>query len=63
MQRLIGDGMAFIHAGGTIIKKNLEAGEVIKLDTGCLVAMTTGIDYDAIVSNVRSAIFGGEVYF
>ncbi len=64
MQRLIGDGMAFIHAGGTIIKKNLEAGEVIKLDTGCLVAMTTGIDYDVqFASNVRSAIFGGEGLF
>lgn len=61
MQRLVGDGLAFLHAGGTIIKKELSTGELLKLDTGCLVAMTTGIDYDVeFVGNLRSAIFGGE---
>ncbi|HHT45797.1 MAG TPA: TIGR00266 family protein [Firmicutes bacterium] len=64
MQRLVGDGLAFLHAGGTIIQKELEAGEIIKLDTGCLVAMTAGIDYDiAFVGNLKSAIFGGEGLF
>ena len=57
MQRLVGDGLAFLHAGGTIIKKELEAGEVL-VDTGCLVAMTAGIDYDVtFASNLQSAIF------
>lgn len=64
MQRLVGDGLAFLHAGGTIIKKELQAGEVIKLDTGCLVAMTAGIDYDVtFASNLQSALFGGEGLF
>jgi uncharacterized protein (TIGR00266 family) len=64
MQRLVGDGLAFLHAGGTIIKKELEAGEVLKLDTGCLVAMTADIDYDVtFASNLQSAIFGGEGLF
>ncbi len=61
MQRLVGDGLAFLHAGGTIIKKELRAGEVIKLDTGCLVAMTAGTDYDVeFAGNIKSAMFGGE---
>lgn len=64
MQRLVGDGLAFLHAGGTIIEKELQAGEVLKLDTGCLVAMTAGIDYDVtFASNLQSAIFGGEGLF
>lgn len=64
MQRLVGDGLAFLHAGGTIIKKELQDGEIMKLDTGCLVAMTAGIDYDvAFVGNLKSAIFGGEGLF
>lgn len=64
MQRLIGDGLVFLHAGGTIIKKELQAGEEIKLDTGCLVAMTSGIDYDVqFTGNLKSAIFGGEGLF
>ncbi len=64
MQRLVGDGLAFVHAGGTIIKKELQAGEMIKLDTGCLVAMTTTIEYDVqFAGNLKSAIFGGEVLF
>ena len=64
MQRLVGDGLVFFHAGGTIIKKELQAGEQIKLDTGCLVAMTAGIDYDvAFAGDLKSAIFGGEGLF
>jgi uncharacterized protein (AIM24 family) len=46
MQKLEGDGLAFMNAGGTIIKKDLAPGETIKLDTGCLVAMTQSVNYD-----------------
>ncbi|HHV45720.1 MAG TPA: TIGR00266 family protein [Tissierellia bacterium] len=64
MQRLIGDGLAFLHAGGTIIKKQLKPGETLKLDTGCLVAMTNTIDYDIeMVGGIKSALFGGEGLF
>ncbi len=64
MQRLIGDGLAFLHAGGTIIKKDLQPGEVLKLDTGCLVAMTTSVNYDVqMQGNIKSALFGGEGLF
>ncbi len=64
MQRLVGDGLAFLHAGGTIIKKELQAGEMLKLDTGCLVAMSTTVNYDVqFAGNVKSAIFGGEGLF
>jgi len=61
MQKLEGDGFAFMHAGGTIIKKDLEPGETIKLDTGCLVALTKTINYDVqFASNIKNALFGGE---
>ncbi|MDR7871341.1 MAG: AIM24 family protein [Tissierellaceae bacterium] len=64
MQRLIGNGLAFIHAGGTVIKKDLQPGEVLKLDTGCLVAMTSTVNYDIqMQGNVKSALFGGEGLF
>ncbi len=64
MQRLLGDGLAFMHAGGTIIEKELAPGEVLKLDTGCLVAMTPSVDYNVeFVGNVKSAFFGGEGLF
>jgi uncharacterized protein (TIGR00266 family) len=64
MQRLVGDGLSFLHAGGTIIKKELGVGEVLKLDTGCLVAMTEGVTYDVEFSgSLKSAIFGGEGLF
>lgn len=64
MQKLDGDGMAFLHAGGTIIKKQLTHGESLRIDTGCLVAMTPGIDFDIqFASDVKSAIFGGEGLF
>jgi len=61
MQKLEGDGLAFMHAGGTIVKKDLNAGETLKLDTGCLVALTKTVNYDIEFSNdVKTALFGGE---
>lgn len=64
MQKLEGDGMAFVHSGGFVIEKNLQAGEVIKIDTGCLVAFTSGVDYDIqFVKGVKNMIFGGEGLF
>lgn len=64
MQKLEGDGMAFVHAGGTIIERELQAGEVLKLDTGCLVAFTQTVDYDIeFVGGLRNAVFGGEGVF
>ncbi|WP_337017713.1 TIGR00266 family protein [Oceanobacillus massiliensis] len=64
MQKLEGDGMAFIHAGGTIQKKVLEPGEVLKVDTGCLVAMTASVDYNIeYIGGVKTALFGGEGLF
>jgi len=64
MQRLIGDGLVFLHAGGTVIQKELKSGEVFKLDTGCLVAMTNNINYNIeMQSNIKSALFGGEGLF
>lgn len=64
MQRLIGDGLTFLHAGGTIIEKKLEPKEVMRFDTGCLVAMTSTINYNVeFVKNVKSAFFGGEGLF
>lgn len=64
MQKLEGDGMAFVHAGGSIIEKRLELGEVLKIDTGCLVAFTRDVDYDIeMVRGVRNMIFGGEGIF
>ncbi|MDK2123189.1 TIGR00266 family protein [Parachitinimonas caeni] len=64
MQKLEGDGLAFIHAGGAIIEKNLAPGELLRLDTGCLVAMQQSVDYDIqFVGGVKSALFGGEGLF
>jgi len=64
MQKIEGDGMAFVHAGGNIVKKELVIGEVLHIDTGCLVAFTRDIDYDIeMVKGVRNMIFGGEGMF
>ncbi|WP_106495161.1 TIGR00266 family protein [Lentibacillus sp. Marseille-P4043] len=64
MQKLEGDGMAFVHAGGTIHKKVLEPGDVLKVDTGCLVAMTGNVDYDIeFIGGIKTALFGGEGLF
>src|SRR3954447_689658 len=64
MQKLEGDGLAFVHAGGTIIRKELQPGEVLRVDTGCLVAMTSNVDYNIeMVKGVKTALFGGEGLF
>ncbi|WP_195264424.1 MULTISPECIES: TIGR00266 family protein [unclassified Clostridium] len=64
LQKLEGDGLAFIHAGGTIVKKTLMPGETIKIDTGCLVAMTQNVNYDIqFVGGFKNAVFGGEGLF
>jgi uncharacterized protein (TIGR00266 family) len=64
LQRLDGDGKAFVHACGTIIKKELEPGETLRVDTGCLVALEQTVNYDIqFVGNVKTAIFGGEGLF
>lgn len=63
LQKLVGDGMAFIHAGGTVVRKDLQ-GETLRLDTGCLVAFTKGIDYSIeSAGNLKSMFFGGEGFF
>ena len=64
MQRLQGDGLAFVHAGGALLERTLAPGEVLRIDTGCLVAMQPSIDFDIqYVGNIKSAIFGGEGLF
>ncbi len=64
MQRLTGDGMALVHAGGTLAKRTLEPGEVLRLDTGCLVALEPHVDYDIeFVGGLKNTLFGGEGLF
>lgn len=64
MQKLEGDGMAFVHAGGTLARKELGAGEVLKVDTGCIVGFTQQVDYDIqFVGGIKNTIFGGEGLF
>jgi uncharacterized protein (TIGR00266 family) len=64
LQKLEGDGLAFIHAGGAIIEKTLEAGQTLRVDTGCVVAFSSSIDYDIqYVGGVKTALFGGEGMF
>jgi uncharacterized protein (TIGR00266 family) len=64
MQRLTGDGIAMVHAGGTLMRRALGAGEVLKLDTGCLVAITPNVDYDVqLVGGIKNTFFGGEGLF
>jgi len=64
MQRLTGDGIALVHAGGTIMSRTLQAGETIKLDTGCLVAIEKTITYDVqFIGGFKNAVFGGEGLF
>jgi uncharacterized protein (TIGR00266 family) len=63
LQRLVGDGLVFIHAGGTIVEKRLQ-GEKLMVDTGCIVAFERSIDYDIQrAGNLKSMIFGGEGLF
>jgi uncharacterized protein (TIGR00266 family) len=64
MQRLTGDGWAFVHAGGTLMQRDLAPGELIRVDTGCIVAFQPSIDYDIqFVGKIKSALFGGEGLF
>lgn len=64
MQRLTGDGIAVVHAGGTLMHRTLAAGEVLKLDTGCLVALQPSVDYDIqFVGGIKNTLFGGEGLF
>lgn len=64
MQKLDGDGMAFVHAGGTVVRRDLQAGEYLLVDTGCVVAYTSGIDFEIqYVGKVKTALFGGEGLF
>ena len=64
MQRLQGDGWAFVHAGGTLMQRDLGPGETLRVDTGCIVAFQPSIDYDIkFVGKIKSALFGGEGLF
>ncbi|MBC9796303.1 TIGR00266 family protein [Sinomicrobium weinanense] len=64
MQKLEGDGMAFVHAGGTMARKELGPGEVLKVDTGCIVGFTKDVDYDIeFVGGIKNTVFGGEGLF
>lgn len=64
MQKLEGDGMAFMHAGGHVQERILQTGEVLKIDTGCIVGFTSGVDYDIqFIGGIKNSIFGGEGLF
>lgn len=64
MQRLSGDGLAFVHAGGTLYERILGPGEVLRVDTGCIVAFQSTVDYDIqLVGGIKTALFGGEGLF
>jgi uncharacterized protein (TIGR00266 family) len=64
LQRLQGDGLAFVHAGGTIYERELAAGEVLRVDTGCIVAFQPSVNYDIqFVGGIKTALFGGEGLF
>jgi uncharacterized protein (TIGR00266 family) len=64
LQRLTGNGMVFVHAGGAVVEKDLAPGETLRVDTGCLVAFATTVDYDIqFVGGFKNALFGGEGLF
>lgn len=64
LQKLEGDGLAFIHAGGVVVERELLPGEILRIDTGCLVAMTREVHYDIeFVGGVKNVFFGGEGVF
>lgn len=64
MQKLEGDGMAFVHAGGTMARRDLNPGEVLRVDTGCLVGFSQTVDYDIeFVGGIKNTLFGGEGVF
>ena len=64
MEKLEGDGLAFVHAGGHVTERVLQPGELIKVDTGCIVAFTSQINYDIqFVGGIKNTLFGGEGVF
>jgi uncharacterized protein (AIM24 family) len=64
MQRLAGDGIVLVHAGGMLMRRTLAAGEKLRLDTGCLVALLPSVDYDIeLVGGIKNTLFGGEGLF
>jgi len=64
MQKLEGDGLAFVHAGGTVVKRDLQPGETLLIDTGCVVAFTPNINFEIqYVGKIKTALFGGEGLF
>ena len=64
MQRLDGDGLAFVHAGGTVVRRELRAGETLFVDTGCVVAYTPDVSFEIqYVGKIKTALFGGEGLF
>lgn len=64
MEKLEGDGLAFAHAGGYVIEKVLQPGEILKVDTGCVVAYTAGVDFDIeFIRGIKNWMFGGEGLF
>ncbi|MFM6949201.1 MAG: TIGR00266 family protein [Aquirufa sp.] len=64
MQKIEGDGLAFVHSGGTLAKKELKAGEIMRIDTGCVVGFTQDVDFDIeFIGGIKNTIFGGEGVF
>jgi uncharacterized protein (TIGR00266 family) len=64
MEKIEGDGLAFAHAGGYVVEKELKAGEILKVDTGCVVAYTAGVDFDIeFIKGIKNWMFGGEGLF
>ncbi|MBX9785121.1 MAG: TIGR00266 family protein [Chitinophagaceae bacterium] len=64
MEKLEGDGLAFVHSGGHVLERDLQPGELLKIDTGCVVAYTNTIDFDIqFVGGIKNTIFGGEGLF
>ncbi len=64
MQKLEGDGLAFVHAGGTVVRRELKAGQTLMVDTGCVVAFTPSVNFEIqYVGKIKTALFGGEGLF
>ena len=64
VQKLDGDGLAFVHAGGTVLKRELQPGETLMIDTGCIVAYTPSVNFEIqYVGKIKTALFGGEGLF
>jgi uncharacterized protein (TIGR00266 family) len=64
MEKLEGDGMAFLHACGHVVQKQLQEGDLLKIDTGCIVGFTSGVQYNIeFIGGIKNSIFGGEGLF